>query len=116
MLRSLIGSLLPVAALAVRGKDDGSSRENAHDVWAINNNGNGVWFHLYHWISVESDGTKIWNGDINVNTKNSYRNLAYGFCMEILGTQEEDWDCQRVLIDAVPTGSMNKDPSQWRGV
>ena len=36
--------------------------------------------------------------------------------MEILGTQEEDWDCQRVLIDAVPTGSMNKDPSQWRGV
>ena len=116
MIRSLIGSLLPLATLAVRGKDDGSSRENAHDTWAINNDGDGVWFHLYHWISEQPDGTKMWNGDINVNTRNSYRYLAYGFCMEILNTTDEDWDCQRVVIDVNPTGEMNKDPSQWRGV
>ena len=117
MFKSLLGALLPVTALAVRGTDDGSSRENAHDTWAINNDGDGVWFHLYHWTSTAPDGvTKLWNGDLTVNTRNSYKYIAYGWCMEILNTEEEDWDCMRALVTVDPTGDINRDQSQWRAI
>ena len=117
MLKSFLGALLPIAALAVRGNDDGSSRENAHDTNAINNNGDKVWFHLYHWTSTAPDGiTKLWNGDLTVNTGNSYRYIAYGWCMEILNTEEEDWDCMRAMVTVDPTGGINTDQTQWRTV
>ena len=58
MYRSLLSALLPLAAYAVRGKNDGTSREDAFDTNAVNNEGNGVWFHLYHWTSTDSAGNK----------------------------------------------------------
>ena len=109
--------MLPVAAFAARGNNDGTSREDAFDTFAVNNNGDGVWFHLYHWTSTASDGvTKLWNGDLTVNLRNAYRNIAYGWCMEILDTPDEDWDCMRVMVTVDPTGSIDTNPAQWRGV
>lgn len=111
MFRSLTGALLPLVAFAVRGKDDGSDRENAKDVWSINNSGDGIWWHMYHWTSVEADGSKMWNGDIVVHTRESWKNLAIGFCMEILDTDDKDFDCLRAVVDGKPTGSLNSDPT-----
>ena len=36
--------------------------------------------------------------------------------MEILDTEDEDWDCMRVMVTVDPTGAINKDPTQWVGV
>ena len=116
MYKSLLSALLPVAVFAVRGKDDGTSREDAHDTWAISNEGDGIWFHLYHWTSTDSAGNKTWEGDLTVNTRDSWRDLAYGWCMEILDTEDEDWDCMRAMVTVDPTGEINKDPTQWIGV
>ena len=111
MYKTLLSSLLPLAAYAVRGKDDGTSREDAFDTWAVNNDGDGIWFHLYHWTETDSLGNKQWKGDLTVNTRDSWRDLAYGWCMEILDTPDEDWDCMRVMVHVDPTGGINKDPT-----
>ena len=81
MFKTFIAALVPAAVLA-RGTDDGSSAENAHTSFMIDNAGKGIQTWVHTWNVLADDGsTQLW-GDTEIKINQDYFNdFSYGFCM-----------------------------------
>ena len=99
MFKTLIAVLMPVAVLA-RGKDDGSSAENAHTSFMIDNADDGIktWVHTWNLDSISYNSNKslhwqLWGDTEIVISKAKYNSFSYGFCMANSAENAEKMNC-----------------------
>ena len=97
MFKTFIAALVPAAVLA-RGIDDGSSAENAHTSFMIDNSGDGVqtWVHTWNKLSEEDYRWQLWGEtELKIN-KAFYNSVSYGFCMANSAENAEKMNCQQI--------------------
>ena len=117
MFKSLVATLLPMAALA-RGLNDGSSAENAVTValFKYEDEGTKTWVHT--WNALADDGkTRQLHGDTEVKfTQQIDKYISFGFCIKTTDLEPTVFDCQMVdvTIDHVSAdGSKESHPKDF---
>ena len=90
MFKTFSAAILAAVAIA-RGKNDGTSQDNAMEMQLIDDAAVSMTIYSYN---SDNAGTQEIHGDLEIATKGNgwYENIVFGFC---IGQETAGWDCLR---------------------
>ena len=118
MFKSFIIALVSASCADARGKNDGSSAENAVTEIIISSQNGGVQTYVHHWKELSDSGrTQQLHADTELKfTREMLPNISIGFCLEKSdAAQAQAFDCQQINVDIATNkyGVASKDKFQF---